>query len=683
MRDSDTNQPGTRWLRRLLVTAIAATAATLLIGVVAEPAAAARGGSDRPGVFRSATWFLSNGFDGSTAHQFVWGLSTDKPVAGDWNADGGDSPGLFRNGEWYMNHAFDGGSDFSFTWGQQGDIPVVGDWNNDGIDTPGVFRGGYWFLNDGFDSSTEYSFTWAQTGDVPVVGDWDGNGTDTPGIFRGGTWYFNNGLDSSTEFSLLYGDPGDVPVVGDWDGNGTDTPAVFRNGTWWINNGFDGSADFSVPYGTGGDIPVSGDWDGTGGGGGDGCQEPVCLFDNDAGGDAATFRNDDGTWTIWKRCTGTVGPGYVGRLVSGGKTILNDNLGAPGGLNAGRGGLGTFGVHYTRGRGPGEGYYALEGWPFVYELSGRTCSNGSSPGVYQVDRRDGPIVRSGVGHYDLTVWIRDQWGRTSAGPDSDSDGIGDAGIRIDYEIRVYRSVVKQWATVTNYFAHNFEGYPFAKEPKFTGSLPNSQAEYTRIAIFGGIDGMTFIKAFGQDKPIGGLHSGENNRLRVRYDFATSGLGTAPHGCNGTIKPCLNVVFKAVNPATGASTFWEQAAGSNFGLDKWATDVAGSSEPRVNREDQPNANQNNGLPNSWNCNATSDTTAPFDTPEESTSYTSVRRWEFGGDNAGPNFSKYSRIMTLATGWEGGRGGFDCESTYRVFPSRTYKVEMRYSVDSGWE
>lgn len=392
------------------------------------------------------------------------------------------------------------------------------------------------------------------------------------------------------------------------------------------------------------------------------------------------FRNRDGDWTIWKNCYenpgAVIGPAYVGRVSSGGKTLLNDESGSEGGTNARRGGLGTFGVHYTRGNPP----YALEGHPFVYEISGRTCSDGGSPGVYRVDITQGPLLSGGVGVFDATVWLRDQWGSTGVGPDSDGNGTGDAGIRLDYTTRVYASVVKQWVTVTTYFTTNYEGIPFAKEPKFTGSLPNTAAGYRRASVWGNSDGLTYLKALYENKPLGGVHADENNRLRVRYDFATALGGTAAHGCNGTIRPCLNVLFRAINPANGAWTFWE---GGGYGLDRWATDVGGSSAPRISADDRPNANPNNGLNTPWNCNATSDTSAPFSAPEESTTYFEVRRWELGGINTGANFSPYSQLMLLATGWEGGRGAFDCESTYRAFPAGTsYRVEMDYSVDAGW-
>ena len=280
---------------------------------------------------------------------------------------------------------------------------------------------------------------------------------------------------------------------------------------------------------------------------------------------SVTFRNNDGDWTIWKGCFNvngtTIGPGYIGKLVSGGKTVLNDQAGAPGGLNAMRGGLGTFGFHYTRGNAP----YPLDHpslGRFTTDISNRHCSSGGSSGVYQVDIRQGPSVIGGVGVFDVTVWLRDQWGNTGAGP------AGHAGIKLDYDIRVLNSVVQHFATVTTYFGPNYEGTPYVKEPKFIGGVPNSQAGYRRISIYGGTSGTEPIKTFTGNLPQGSRHAYENNRLRVRYDFGTS-TTIGSHGCNGTIKPCLNVLFRSA-PLTGDWSLWE---GANAGLDRWALDAA--------------------------------------------------------------------------------------------------------------
>lgn len=383
------------------------------------------------------------------------------------------------------------------------------------------------------------------------------------------------------------------------------------------------------------------------------------------------FANDDAEWTIWKGCFSylngagqptTIGPGYIGRVIRNGVVLLNDEAGPQGGLNAMRGGLGTFGFHYARGWRP----FALESSPFTTEIGGRTCSNGSSQGVYRVDIRQGPYVSGGVGVFDVTVWIRDNWGRTFRGPDSDGDGIGDAGVKLDYDIRVYNSVIKQWASVTTYFQQNWEGDAFVKEPKFTGSAPNSQAGYKRIAIFHGSDGWQRVRTFTGNLPVGSRHDYDDDRLRVRYDYGTDTTSASPCGVN---YPCLNVLFRATPPG-GGWTFWENG---NSGIDAWA--VRSHGRANVNDVDQPNANPNNGLPYSWNCN--SDTYSPPSPLDQG-----VRGWEFGGTSGGA-YQPYSNVMTLATGWEGGRGAFDCEPLYRTFGvDEGFTVEMNYSINDGW-
>jgi hypothetical protein len=410
---------------------------------------------------------------------------------------------------------------------------------------------------------------------------------------------------------------------------------------------------------------------------------PVSIIENDS--NLVTFRNQDGDWTIWKVCSSpqggpTVGPGYIAKLVTpspGRITVLNDWAGAPGGLNGMRGGLGAFGLHYARGTPP----FDLDNSNTVADMTGRNCYSSvpGGQGVYRVDIAQGPLVDgSGTGVFDLNVWIRDEWGNTGYGPDNDGNSIGDAGLKLSYVLRFSPSVVKHWSTVTSYFSQNGVGRPFAKEPKFTGSLPNTAAGYKRIAVFGGTNGLTFLRAFMGTRGMGGWHSDELERLRVRYDFADTTDGGADPHCQGTISPCLNVLFRAI-PPSGPWRFWEQPAGSNAGLDKWATDVDGTT--RANAEDQPNALKGNGLPYPWNCNATSDATAPFNSPEESTRYQEVRRWEFGGINPG---NGYTQLMMLANGWEGGRGNRDCESTSMQFPApgTSYSVEMDYSIDAGW-
>src|SRR6266542_1762981 len=394
------------------------------------------------------------------------------------------------------------------------------------------------------------------------------------------------------------------------------------------------------------------------------------ALDNQYG---VAFANDDAEWTIWKGCYSytneygqptTIGPGYIGRVTRNGAVLLNDEAGPQGGLNGGQGGLGTFGFHFTR----GNPYFAVEGNPFTTDISGRHCSVGGSQGVYQTDVGQGPYVSGGVGVFDLTIWIRDNWGRTWYGPDSDGDGIGDAGVKLDYDIRVYDSVIKQWATVTTYFQPNWAGRAFVKEPKFVGGAPNSNAGWRRIALFGGGDGLRFIRTYTGNHPgsCAACHAADDDRLRVRYDFGTD---TTSNSACADSWPCLNILFRAVPPG-GNWTFWENGF---WGLDGWANDA--HYQQYANPDDQPNLDENNGPPYSWDCNSPSYYPA-------SPLAQNVRRWEIFGASGG-EYQPYSRVATLATGWEGGRGAYDCEPLYREpGVGNSYSVEMDYSINSGW-
>ncbi|HEX9761503.1 MAG TPA: hypothetical protein VGA97_00250, partial [Acidimicrobiia bacterium] len=41
-----------------------------------------------------------------------------------------------------------GAADYFYTYGISGDRPLAGDWNGDGVDSPGVFRGGTFYLRN-------------------------------------------------------------------------------------------------------------------------------------------------------------------------------------------------------------------------------------------------------------------------------------------------------------------------------------------------------------------------------------------------------------------------------------------------------------------------------------------------------------------------------------------------------
>gem|GEM_PF-750451 len=229
---------------------------------------------DTPGLFRpsASEWYFNYDNAGWSEYSFDWGVSTDIPVAGDWDGDGNDEAGLFRpsTSTWYFNYDNAGSSEYSFDWGLSTDIPVVGDWDGDGKDEAGLFRPstGTWFFNYDNAGSSEYSFVWGLGSDVPVAGDWDGDGTDEAGLFRPSTstWFFNYDNVGSSEYSFVWGAGSDVPVAGDWDDDGKDEAGLFRpsTSTWFFNYDNAGWSEYSFVWGTGSDKPIAGDWDGDG-----------------------------------------------------------------------------------------------------------------------------------------------------------------------------------------------------------------------------------------------------------------------------------------------------------------------------------------------------------------------------------------------------------------------------------
>jgi len=145
------------------------------------------------GVFRdNHTWnvdYNGNGiWDGIAGGDriYITGKPGDIPVPGDWNGNGITEMAVFRDSHtWYIDYNGNGiwdspaGGDRIYTTGQAGDKPVFGDWNADGKTEMGVFRpsnhlfyldvngNGLW---DGASVDLRYDF--GTFGDIPVSGTW-------------------------------------------------------------------------------------------------------------------------------------------------------------------------------------------------------------------------------------------------------------------------------------------------------------------------------------------------------------------------------------------------------------------------------------------------------------------------------------------------------------------------------
>jgi hypothetical protein len=233
------------------------------------------------GVFQPATarWLLHRlrpGWVGGTPTdlEFTYGSPGDRPVVGDWDADGAQTQGVWRDGQWSLsNHLGSGLPDLIFLYGGAGDLPVVGDWDGDGDATPGYLRDGIFYLrnsNSRGNPDIVVALDTACAGCLPLAGDWDGDGIDTVGLYRPSDVRFllANDLTSSparVDIDVQYGGHGQ-PAMGDWNGDGVPTLGVKVGDWWYLNNDFhpdEGARDDALylSFGAPEDVPVVGNWD--------------------------------------------------------------------------------------------------------------------------------------------------------------------------------------------------------------------------------------------------------------------------------------------------------------------------------------------------------------------------------------------------------------------------------------
>ena len=222
----------------------------------------------QPPVSQEHGFFLSNDWQGGTAHAFHYGRFTDEVFIGDWDGDGKDSIAVRRGNVFHVANSLRAGTaDSVFVYGRPGDTVLVGDWNGDGKDTFAVRRGNVYHVKNSLSGGVaDTVVAYGRTGDVVLVGDWDGDGRDTLAVRRGAEYFVKNSLTGGVaDKTFAYGRAGDITLAGDWDGDGTDTLAVRRGGTYFAKNSLTGgNADLTVTYGGVTDQAFVGDWDGNG-----------------------------------------------------------------------------------------------------------------------------------------------------------------------------------------------------------------------------------------------------------------------------------------------------------------------------------------------------------------------------------------------------------------------------------
>ena len=206
-------------------------------------------------------WYVLKSSD-NTVLYYNWGLSTDKPVAADYDGDGKTDIAVWRpsDGVWYIIKSSDNSNLFT-QYGTNGDVPVPSDYDGDGFDDLALWSPATasWKI---FKSSTQTATVtqWGTSADKPVIGDYDGDGkTDIANFDANGDWHILFSSNSQTR-NIHFGQSSDIPVPGDYDGDGKTDIAVYRpNGTqaavWYILNSSNGQVQYQY-WGTGDDIPI-------------------------------------------------------------------------------------------------------------------------------------------------------------------------------------------------------------------------------------------------------------------------------------------------------------------------------------------------------------------------------------------------------------------------------------------
>ena len=251
-------------MRRRMLIAMTALAVVVGVAVGTPSASAAETVVDGAGVVRVENgglhWFTRDDSGGGSAHHdFIYGVSTDVPIWGDWDGNGTKTPGVYRDGTWLLTNAYGGTHQIAFGFGNPGDIPVVGNWDGMGGVGIGVVRGNAWFLRQSpSGGNAELAFNFGNAGDIPVVGNWDANGGDGIGMVRGNTWFLRqSATPGNAELSFVFGNVGDIPMAGNWDGIGGDGIGVVRGNTWFLRQSpSGGNAEASYRYGNVGDLSV-------------------------------------------------------------------------------------------------------------------------------------------------------------------------------------------------------------------------------------------------------------------------------------------------------------------------------------------------------------------------------------------------------------------------------------------
>ncbi|HEY0428483.1 MAG TPA: VCBS repeat-containing protein [Pyrinomonadaceae bacterium] len=267
-------------------------------------------------VFRpsNGTWY-GYGTESGSFFQVQWGLSTDHPVAADYDGDGITDVAVFRpsTGVWYIRRSTNGQM-FAVSWGLSSDALVPADYDGDGQTDIAVYRpsNGIWYIltstsgynpryfdtrsmipsdvpisqvnpvpadydnDDKADYAVKFIGTWfirksdsgaltskTLTCDTAYLApaDYTGDGMDDPGCIYAQSdvtyqWrYVRSQNNQLATFPWGQGQYDDRPVPDDYDNDGHTDFAVYRQGQWWIYPS-NTLHPFVVSFGLAGDVPA-------------------------------------------------------------------------------------------------------------------------------------------------------------------------------------------------------------------------------------------------------------------------------------------------------------------------------------------------------------------------------------------------------------------------------------------
>lgn len=244
--------------------------------IAVEDAGANRVGPADLAVWRpsTGTWWVMGGAGDSQPATQAWGLSSDRPVPGDYDGDRKTDFSIFRpaSGEWYVLQSSDNTWAPVTPWGLSSDRCVPADYDGDGKTDRAVWRGsdGTWYIVRSSDQQTVHR-VFGAPGDLPLPGDYDGDGRADVSVWRDSnrTVYSLNSSDGSARTATIAMPAGGSrswsAASADFDGDGVSDHGLFdrNSATWYIKRSSDHQS-IAIQWGAPGDIPVPNDYEGDG-----------------------------------------------------------------------------------------------------------------------------------------------------------------------------------------------------------------------------------------------------------------------------------------------------------------------------------------------------------------------------------------------------------------------------------